>query len=632
MSDVRTAEGSAPTRVVGRYEILREVGRGGMAVVWLARQSDLDRNVALKELAAFRAADPGAIARFLTESRLAGSLNHPNIVTVHDYFEHDGTPYIAMEFFERGSLRQCVDRLTLAQVAGVVDGLLAGLAHAESRGIVHRDLKPENVMITADGGVKITDFGLARALEAGGKALTTTDTAAGTPAYMAPEQAMGKDVGLWTDLYAVGVIAYELLAGRPPFHGTDVPLALALRHVREQVPPLRSVAPDVDPRLATWVERMLAKDPRARPAGAVEARDEFEEAVIGVLGPRWQRDSRLGDDVLEQPARVAAAVPRRRRRTRWLAIAALVAAGAVAAAVVTATGGSSAPKDGAPGADERATVTLSGGDVFVADGPGLAAFAADSLQTLGPQASELPTAIGSSNGNVYLADLSNVKVFRNGSSTADRTLALDGVDFIAGGGGAPIVMSARSAKGDRLCEVGRGGGLLPCLPLGFRPTGLGVSPTGLVFASDSSGYLQAFKPSRRGLLPASPLAVLAKPHGIFVPSRGRLYVPVNRGIAVVDVLGQRLLRIVHLPVTPAAIWVSDNSGQLFAMLYATNEVAEVDTTKESAPTRLLKGYPHPVAVSGDAATGAVYVVGGGRVCKLDALTGARSRCATLPHA
>src|SRR5439155_23019302 len=149
-------------------------GRGGMAVVYLARQTDLDRNVALKELAAFRAADPASVERFLLESRLAGSLNHPNVVTVHEYFEHEGTPYIAMEYFERGSLRRFVDRLTLAQTARVLEGLLAGLAHAEAHGIVHRDLKPENAMVTADGSLKITDFGLARALQATDAALTTT--------------------------------------------------------------------------------------------------------------------------------------------------------------------------------------------------------------------------------------------------------------------------------------------------------------------------------------------------------------------------------------------------------------------------------------------------------------------------
>ena len=146
-----------------RYEILREVGRGGMAMVYLARQTDLDRFVALKELGAFHASDPSFAQRFLRELRVAGSLSHPSIVTVHDYFEHDGTPYIAMEYVERGSLRPYVGQMDLAQVAGVLEGLLAGLAQAEQHGIVHRDLKPENLMVTSDGRVKIADFGIAKA-------------------------------------------------------------------------------------------------------------------------------------------------------------------------------------------------------------------------------------------------------------------------------------------------------------------------------------------------------------------------------------------------------------------------------------------------------------------------------------
>src|SRR5262249_52345087 len=149
---------------VGRYEILREIGRGGMATVYLARQTDLDRYVALKELGLLHLTDPSFAERFLRESRMAGGLSHPNIVTVHDYFEHDGTPYITMEYVERGSLRPFIRRMTLGQVAGVLEGVLAGLAHAASRGIVHRDLKPENVMVTSEGTVKIADFGIARAL------------------------------------------------------------------------------------------------------------------------------------------------------------------------------------------------------------------------------------------------------------------------------------------------------------------------------------------------------------------------------------------------------------------------------------------------------------------------------------
>src|SRR4051812_35092055 len=180
-------------KTVGRYEIVREVGRGGMAVVYLARQTDLDRLVALKELGAFQANDPMAVKRFLREARMASSLSHSNIVAVHDYFEHDGTPYIAMEFIERGSLRPYVGTIDLAQIGGVFEGLLAALMHAETQGIVHRDLKPENLMVTGDGRVKIADFGIAKASTKVGTSayLTATGTTVGTPNYMAPEQAMG---------------------------------------------------------------------------------------------------------------------------------------------------------------------------------------------------------------------------------------------------------------------------------------------------------------------------------------------------------------------------------------------------------------------------------------------------------
>jgi serine/threonine protein kinase len=129
-------------RTVGRYGILRELGRGGMAVVYLARQVDLDRLVALKELNTFQAADPSFARRFVRESRLAGSLVHPNVITVFDFFDHEGTPYIAMEYVARGSLRPYVGRMSLAQIGGVLEGMLAGLTEAEAHSIVHRDLKP----------------------------------------------------------------------------------------------------------------------------------------------------------------------------------------------------------------------------------------------------------------------------------------------------------------------------------------------------------------------------------------------------------------------------------------------------------------------------------------------------------
>jgi serine/threonine protein kinase len=282
-------------KTVGRYEILREVGRGGMAMVYLARQTDLDRFVALKELAAFHASDAAFAQRFLRESRVAGSLSHPNIVTVHDYFEHDGTPYIAMEYVERGSLRPFIGEMSLAQIGGVLEGLLAGLALAEQHAIVHRDLKPENLMVTSDGRVKIADFGIAKATNQmqTGAFLTATGTTVGTPTYMAPEQAMAQDIGPWTDLYSVGCMAFEMFTGKVPFHDSDAPMAILLRHVNEPIPPVKSIEDSVDAGISDWVERLLVKDPKERTQSANEAWDDFEELIIGILGPRWRRAARL---------------------------------------------------------------------------------------------------------------------------------------------------------------------------------------------------------------------------------------------------------------------------------------------------------------------------------------------------
>jgi hypothetical protein len=293
----------AEVRQVGRFEIVRVLGRGGMAVVYLARQPGLDREVALKELASFHAEDPAFVERFLRESRLAGSLSHPNVVTVYDYFEHEGVPYIAMEYLERGSLRPLVGHLSLAQVAGVMEGVLAGLNHARRRSIVHRDLKPENLLVTDEGGIKIADFGIAKALNqvSMGAYRTATGMAIGTPAYMAPEQATAQEVGSWTDLYTTGVIAYELLVGRVPFGGVDTPMAVLWKHVHEPPPPAQSVKPDLDPGLAGWLERMLAKAPGDRPAGPTEAWEELEEIVIGLLGPRWRRDARVVERASDEP-------------------------------------------------------------------------------------------------------------------------------------------------------------------------------------------------------------------------------------------------------------------------------------------------------------------------------------------
>jgi serine/threonine protein kinase len=281
-------------RQVGRYRIVREIGRGGMAAVYLARQIDLDRDVALKELNSFHAADPAFAERFVRESRVAGSMQHPNIVTVFEFLSDGGIPYIAMEYVERGSLRPFVGHTTMAQTIGVLEGALAGLAQAERRGIVHRDIKPENLMVTADGEVKIADFGIAKALsEAGGPNLTATGTTVGTPAYMAPEQATAGDIGPWTDLYSVGITAYEMTVSRVPFHDSTTPVAVLMRQVSEDIPSAASVDPSVDRRFSDWIDRLLMKDPKARTQGARQAWYELEEIAVAALGPLWRREARL---------------------------------------------------------------------------------------------------------------------------------------------------------------------------------------------------------------------------------------------------------------------------------------------------------------------------------------------------
>jgi DNA-binding beta-propeller fold protein YncE len=284
-----------PSTYEERYELIRELGRGGVARVFLARQIGLGRLVALKRLDSVLAADPGMAHRFIRESRYASALSHPNIVTVHDYLDDPTAPGIVMEYVAGGSIRPLVGSLTLPRAAAVLQGVLAGLGEAHRAGIVHRDLKPENVLLSPEGHVKIADFGIARALdEATSEAFrTATGLTVGTPSYMAPEQARALPVGPATDLYACGVMAYEMLVGRLPFDGSRTPGEMMLAHVREPIPSPRSVRPDLDPGIATWLEQLLVKEPHLRPSDADAVWEQLEDAVIAAAGPGWRRRATL---------------------------------------------------------------------------------------------------------------------------------------------------------------------------------------------------------------------------------------------------------------------------------------------------------------------------------------------------
>ena len=300
---------------VGSYEIVRVLARGGMAVVYLARQPALERDVALKRVD-LDSRDPTIAQRFVREAQLAGALAHPNIVTLYDFLEADGVPYIAMEYISGGSLRPFIASLTRAQVFGVLEGVLAGLDHAEGHGVAHRDLKPENVLVTTRGAVKLADFGIARAYNSLTGRLTNTGIAVGTPTYMAPEQALNEDLSPSTDLYAIGVMAFEMLAGRPPFEASDTPMAVLFAHVNQPVPPLTGLAPDVPEELCKWVEWLLAKAPSDRPQSAAEASEALERLAVAELGPFWRRQAPIVEPSAPSDTGWTTFAPTRRRRLR----------------------------------------------------------------------------------------------------------------------------------------------------------------------------------------------------------------------------------------------------------------------------------------------------------------------------
>jgi formylglycine-generating enzyme required for sulfatase activity/tRNA A-37 threonylcarbamoyl transferase component Bud32 len=241
---------ATPVNVPG-YDILRELGRGGMGVVYQARHVRLNRVVALKMVLAGSHAGPEEQARFLSEAEAVAHLQHPHIVQIYETGQHDGLPFMALEFVEGGSLARKIKDAPLApaEAARVVEQLARGMDYAHSRGIVHRDLKPENVLLAADGTPKVTDFGLAKRV-VGGSDLTQTGAILGTPSYMAPEQARGssKAVGPAADVYALGAILYRLLTGRPPFQAATPPETLLQVMTEEPVRPRQ---------LNTWVPRDL---------------------------------------------------------------------------------------------------------------------------------------------------------------------------------------------------------------------------------------------------------------------------------------------------------------------------------------------------------------------------------------
>jgi eukaryotic-like serine/threonine-protein kinase len=262
------AEPRPADRVLGgRYRLRSRLAAGGMGAVWAAEDLVLGREVAVKLLGEAVTSDRLAALRLRREARAAGRLAHPGIVCVLDLGEDGGRPYLVMELLHGESLAARLARagpLAPAEAVRVVAAAADAVAAAHRAGIVHRDVKPGNVFVTSGGDVKLLDFGIA---SAAGDTAVTGGVLLGTAAYLAPERVLGHDATPAADVYALGVLLYELLAGRPPFAG-DTDTALAMAHVHAHPAPLRSVAPQVPPALAAACEHALAKDPAARPPAA----------------------------------------------------------------------------------------------------------------------------------------------------------------------------------------------------------------------------------------------------------------------------------------------------------------------------------------------------------------------------
>ena len=251
-------------KINDRYEIIKSIGEGGMANVYLGHDTILDRNVAIKILRGDLANDEKFVRRFQREALSASSLAHPNIVEMYDVGEDDGTYYIVMEYVEGKTLKQLLKKrgtLTLSEAIDIMSQLTDGMAHAHDSYIIHRDLKPQNIMIKDDGQIKITDFGIAMALNS--TQLTQTNSVMGSVHYLPPEQASGKGSTIKSDIYSMGIIFYELLSGSLPFRG-DNAVEIALKHMREPLPSLREDNPSIPQSIENIIKKATAKNPKNR--------------------------------------------------------------------------------------------------------------------------------------------------------------------------------------------------------------------------------------------------------------------------------------------------------------------------------------------------------------------------------
>lgn len=380
----------APGRVLGdRYRLDHKLARGGMATVWVAEDPLLSRMVAVKLLHPELAVDEGLRARFRNEAIAAARLTHPGIVATYDTGDDDGVAYIVMELVDGFNLRHILDRNGRLAVRDSVDigsQVADALDHAHRHGLVHRDVKPANVLVQPDGRVKVTDFGIAKA--AGTDDLTRTGTVIGTARYLAPEQVNGGAVDGRADVYALGLVLYEMLVGRPPFGG-DTDIATAVARLTSTPDPVRSARPEVPRAVEDVVARSLARDPNYRYATAKELRDALEASVrpgsnptssfsSPTPAPRSTTATRPAPPPPRHPTTPGAAPLRpmpapsrasRRKPWPWVVLAVVLAAAAVAGYYVATRDGNGGSTGGAV-LGNAVRISIAGANDFDPEGDG----------------------------------------------------------------------------------------------------------------------------------------------------------------------------------------------------------------------------------------------------------------------
>jgi hypothetical protein len=275
------------------YDVQGELGRGAWGIVLAGRHKSLNRDVAIKQLPPEFGADPSVRSRFRSEARMLAALEHPHIVPIYDFVEHEGLCLLVMERLTGGTVwnRARSGGFTLESSCAVIVAACAALHYAHAHGVLHRDVKPENMMFSAKNVLKVTDFGIAKVVGGAATVATRAGDVLGTPAYMAPEQAMGAELTPATDVYAVGTVLYQLLSGRLPFPEDTNPITMLYRHVHESPEPLSKSAPHVPRPLAEVTAKALERDPAERYSDAEMLAVGLAAACAGIWGPEWMTDT-----------------------------------------------------------------------------------------------------------------------------------------------------------------------------------------------------------------------------------------------------------------------------------------------------------------------------------------------------